>query len=89
MLGSEGVTHAALGRLPLTEASMRETLRLLPPSTLSFRELTQDVELDGYVLPKGWIVIAGDWLAPSLFRRSSSGWVSASWCHGVLCGVRP
>jgi cytochrome P450 len=49
----------AAGKLPKMEASMRETLRLLPPSSLSFRELLRDVELEGYLLPKGWIVIAG------------------------------
>ena len=57
VLRGRDIAFGDLGKLPLLEASMRETLRILPPSTLSFRELTADVELEGYLLPKGTIVI--------------------------------
>lgn len=35
---------------------IRESMRVIPPIGGAFRELTQDVEYDGYRLPKGWIV---------------------------------
>ena len=39
----------------------QETLRLIPPIFGNFRTAVQDVEFDGYTIPKGWQVF---WAAP-------------------------
>ena len=40
------------------EASIKETLRISPPSSTANRRLTKSVVLDGYLFKKGWTVIA-------------------------------
>jgi cytochrome P450 len=52
--GVEGVpTSQQLGALSFMDAFLKETLRLHPPVAIIGRELAEDVEVDGYVLPKG------------------------------------
>ena len=36
-----------------------ETLRMIPPIFGSFRRALEDIEVNGYVIPKGWQVFWG------------------------------
>ncbi|OAP09132.1 hypothetical protein AXX17_AT2G25200 [Arabidopsis thaliana] len=48
--------------MPLTTRVIQETLRAASVLSFTFREAVQDVEYDGYLIPKGWKVLP-------LFRR--------------------
>ncbi|MGD1904698.1 MAG: cytochrome P450 [Leptolyngbyaceae cyanobacterium] len=52
------VTPATLKQMPYLEATIKETLRVLPPSSTATRRLTQSVILDGVHYQKGWSLIA-------------------------------
>ena len=54
----EQITGAQLKSLKYLEASIKETLRISPPSSTANRRLTKSVVLDGYLFKKGWTVIA-------------------------------
>jgi cytochrome P450 len=47
-----------LKAMPYLDATIRETLRTLPPTSTANRRLTQSVVLDGMLYEKGWTVIA-------------------------------
>ena len=47
-----------LKAMPYLEATIKETLRLLPPSSTANRRLTRSVVLDGMLYQKGWTLIA-------------------------------
>ncbi|KAJ0238850.1 Abscisic acid 8'-hydroxylase 2 [Hirschfeldia incana] len=49
-------------KMPLTTRVIQETLRAASVLSFTFREAVQDVEYDGYLIPKGWKVLP-------LFRR--------------------
>jgi cytochrome P450 len=59
-LGGRAATYADLPRLRYTEAAVKESLRLYPPSAFLFtRQAMEDVELGGYRLrPGSWVVIS-------------------------------
>jgi cytochrome P450 len=44
--------------MKLTWRVAQETLRTVPPIFGSFRRALEDIEFDGYSIPKGWQVIA-------------------------------
>jgi len=46
-------TLAEMSGVPLLEATIKETLRLMPPAPFSIRVAVQDTELGGYHLPAG------------------------------------
>lgn len=50
-------TYQDLVRLPWVTACVAETLRLYPPAWVLEREVTGELELDGYLLPVGSIVL--------------------------------
>ena len=52
------ITMTQLKSLKYLEASIKETLRISPPSSTANRRLTKSVVLDGYLFKKGWTVIA-------------------------------
>ncbi|WP_254721995.1 cytochrome P450 [Kovacikia minuta] len=52
------VTSEHLKQMPLLEATIKETLRTLPPSSTATRRLTKSVILDGVLYEKGWGLIA-------------------------------
>jgi cytochrome P450 len=60
VLGGRAATYADLPRLRTTEAAVKESLRLHPPSAFLFtRQAVEDVELGGYRLRRGsWVVIS-------------------------------
>ena len=49
-------TTADLSNLPYTDMLVREVLRLYPPAPGVAREPIEDVEIGGYVVPKGSLV---------------------------------
>ncbi|KAF8698956.1 hypothetical protein HU200_034783 [Digitaria exilis] len=50
----EALSWEDLGRMRYTWAAALETLRLVPPIFSALRQTTEDVEYDGYVIPRGW-----------------------------------
>lgn len=62
VLGGRPPTLADLPNLPYTAAVIDETLRLYPPAWRIGRETAQDVELGGYLIPKGSVVGLSQWV---------------------------
>jgi len=58
-------TYADLIRLPYCLQVFKETMRLYPPAYAFSRRALRDVEIDGYRVPKGWVVL----LAPYTLHR--------------------
>jgi cytochrome P450 len=58
-LGSDDPTYDDLQKLPYTDMVLKEAMRMYPPAWCLFsREAVEDVELGGYLLPKGsWALI--------------------------------
>ncbi|MCU1599651.1 MAG: cytochrome [Frankiales bacterium] len=54
-------TYAGLRDLPFTTACIAEGMRLYPPAWILEREVTEDLVLDGYVIPRGSIVVASQY----------------------------
>ncbi|CAN6199207.1 unnamed protein product [Urochloa humidicola] len=54
--GAEALTWEDLAKMKLTWRMALETLRMVPPIFGNFRRATQDIEYDGYLIPKGWQV---------------------------------
>ncbi|KAL6840732.1 hypothetical protein ACP4OV_029596 [Aristida adscensionis] len=52
----EALTWEDLHRMRFTWRVALETLRVIPPIFGSFRRALEDIEFDGYVIPKGWQV---------------------------------
>ncbi|KAJ4707595.1 Abscisic acid 8'-hydroxylase [Melia azedarach] len=44
-------------RMPITSRVIQETLRVASILSFTFREAVEDVEYDGYLIPKGWKVL--------------------------------
>jgi len=63
--------HATLAGLELADRVMRETLRLHPAGVVSPREAAVDVEVGGYRIPKGTLVLWSAYLA----GRNADAWV--------------
>jgi len=58
-------SYADLARLPYCLQVFKEALRLYPPAYAFSRRALRDVEIDGYRVPKGWVVL----LAPYTLHR--------------------
>jgi cytochrome P450 len=56
VLAGRAPTVADLPNLPYTDMLVREVLRLYPPAPGVAREPIEDVEIGGYVVPKGSLV---------------------------------
>ena len=58
-------TYDDLARLPYCLQVFKEAMRLYPPAYMTSRRALCDVEIDGYRVPKGWVVL----LAPYTLHR--------------------
>ena len=54
VLAGRAPTFEDLPRLSFTDGVVREALRLYPPAWALLREVTEDCEIGGYRVPKGW-----------------------------------
>ena len=54
----DAVTMEHLKQMPYLDATIKETLRVLPPTSTANRRLTKSVVLDGVLYQKGWSLIA-------------------------------
>ncbi|KAF7829107.1 Abscisic acid 8'-hydroxylase 1 [Senna tora] len=53
----EGLIWEDTKKMPLTSRVIQETLRVASILSFTFREAVQDVEYEGYLIPKGWKVL--------------------------------
>ena len=62
-------TYADLARLPYCLQVFKEAMRLYPPAYVFSRQALHEVEVDGYRVPKGWLVILSPY---TLHRREDA-----------------
>ncbi|KAL3632268.1 hypothetical protein CASFOL_025252 [Castilleja foliolosa] len=53
----EYLTYEDTKKMIYTWQVARESMRIFPPIFGSFRKATQDIEYDGYTIPKGWKIL--------------------------------
>ena len=53
LMGREWLEYDDLKELKYTQWVIKEAMRLYPPVFLIFREASEDIELNGYIIPKG------------------------------------
>lgn len=54
---SDEVDHVAMRNMPLVDAAVKETGRMRPSAETLFRAAEEDIELDGYTIPEGWLMM--------------------------------
>ncbi|GAC1360936.1 MAG: cytochrome P450 [Ktedonobacteraceae bacterium] len=62
-------TSADLVQLPYCLQVFKEAMRLYPPAYVTARQALRDIEIDGYRVPKGWLVVLSPY---TLHRREDS-----------------
>ncbi|KAK2657458.1 hypothetical protein Ddye_010510 [Dipteronia dyeriana] len=55
--GERGLTRAQTRNMPLTDRVIMESLRMASVISFTFREAVDDVEYNGFLIPKGWKVL--------------------------------
>ncbi|XP_024005917.1 abscisic acid 8'-hydroxylase 1 [Eutrema salsugineum] len=53
----ESLTWGDAKKMPITSRVLQETLRVASILSFTFREAVEDVEYEGYLIPKGWKVL--------------------------------
>ncbi|XP_051137552.1 abscisic acid 8'-hydroxylase CYP707A2-like [Andrographis paniculata] len=53
----KGLNWADAKKMPITTRVIKETLRVASILSFTFREAVEDVEFNGYLIPKGWKVL--------------------------------
>ncbi|GJS14668.1 cytochrome P450 716B1-like protein [Tanacetum coccineum] len=53
----ESLTWEDLAKMKYTWRVASEVMRITPPVSLGFRRAKQDIEYEGYIIPKGWQVL--------------------------------
>jgi cytochrome P450 len=71
VLGDRRPTAADLASLPWLGQVVKETLRLYPPGWLFDRQPVEDIELGGYIVRRGTIVMLSPWVV----HRDPAWWV--------------
>lgn len=61
VLGGRQVTVADLANLPYLEQVVKESMRLLPVTTVVARQTIDAIQLDDYVIPKSQTVLVAPW----------------------------
>lgn len=56
----EDLKYEDTKKMSYTWQVARESMRIFPPIFGSFRKAIQDIEFDGYTIPKGWKVSVHD-----------------------------
>lgn len=69
-LGGDAPSLEQLGRLPLLDRVVKESLRLMPPASLLVRQSTAPFELGGFALPAGTTIF----LSPFITHRMPEHW---------------
>jgi cytochrome P450 len=69
-LSGDAPSLEQLGRLPLLDRVVKETLRLMPPASLLVRRSTAPCELGGFALPAGTTIF----LSPFITHRMPEYW---------------
>ncbi|XP_076895225.1 abscisic acid 8'-hydroxylase CYP707A2-like [Bidens hawaiensis] len=54
---NKGLTWVDTRKMPITSRVIQETLRVASILSFTFREAVEDVEFEGYLIPKGWKVL--------------------------------
>lgn len=54
---NHGITWDDTRHMPLTNRVLQETLRAASILSFTFREAVEDVEIEGYLIPRGWKVL--------------------------------
>ena len=62
VLAGHNPTYADVETLPYTRMVLSESMRLYPPAWRMSREAVEQVEIGGYTLPKGSIVLLSQWI---------------------------
>jgi cytochrome P450 len=62
VFGERPPTVADVGRLPVTGAVLRESMRLYPPAWAIGRRAIADLEADGFRIPSGSVIVVSPWL---------------------------
>lgn len=62
VLGDRLPTSDDLPRLPFTSGVFAESLRLRPPAPMVFRRVVESLELGGYLLPRGAVVVLSQYV---------------------------
>ena len=70
LMGREWLEYDDLKDLKYTQWCIKEAMRLYPPVFQFYRTLLEDVEVDGYLIPKGVQVI----IAPHVIHRNPDVW---------------
>jgi cytochrome P450 len=76
-LGAAAPAPAALARLPLLDAAIRESMRILPPVPYTIRSVEADVELGGARLRRGDRVVLSHYVThhlPELYPEPERFW---------------
>jgi cytochrome P450 len=69
-LGGAAPSLEQLGRLPLLDRVVKETLRLMPPASVLVRRSTEPFQLGGFALPAGALIF----LSPFITHRLPEQW---------------
>lgn len=62
VLGGATPTVEDIFELEYTEWAIKEAMRIIPPVFTLFREPTEDVEIGGYTIPEGRLVVLPQWV---------------------------